>query len=408
MAARVERQPTKNVTPVQSTASRGTDHVLINGQEQSLDALIADLEARARPAEVDGQPTNMFVRKFRDAISKFRMREGPNLLWLKEKEDDTKLLMPAHDGSTGIPTLSRHLADFTNGLAALGGLPHAGKSTVMVNMMMDALDLNTDLMVLDFSYDDEMDKRSQQMLAQQTGLSYQQITVAMDITDAESEKLEAAKAKIEGLYETDRLRTYSALELIDVGDGKLVERNLTRLDNMLHIMSQARAMYPDRKIVAFIDAFQDLSFETVRNGSEFKAWEDGIKELKMKTELLDIMCWANAHLVKLSGRIPHLNDFKGSGYFGFAFKYASVVRNSWAENPYSEDVLMHEMPDGRLLPCIVLHNVKNKVSCWKGPLIYGLDDMRCQLIPLTRPVYDTKLNEYQQSLNSSSSKGRER
>lgn len=69
-----------------------------------------------------------FVKKIDKIEERFRLRKGPELYWLRENEDDSKIIVPDDKFKSGIPTISRLLYDFESGIAAIGAEPNAGKA----------------------------------------------------------------------------------------------------------------------------------------------------------------------------------------------------------------------------------------------------------------------------------------
>jgi hypothetical protein len=336
---------------------------------------------------------NYFVRKLDDVRAQMGKRTGPNIIWLREREDDTRLRLPDRDFSDGIPTTSAAMCDAECGLVLIGGLPNAGKSTYIVNQMMQSLQLNDNYMCMDFSLDDDLKKRYQQYVACLTGLSYQEISTNVQLTAEQRQKKIDMDALIDKFYMEDRLRTYEAIETVTDEDGATQERSLLRPTNILHVLKRARRQYPERKIVAFVDAFHDLEMRGDRGSTDFGATETWIKELKTRTKEYNTLMVFSAHLNKIEGKQSTMDSFKGTGYLAYSSIYAAIARNEYRENPYAQP-LVYEHPDGRILPMLAIDNVKNKVSAWTDPLFYGLDSLRCQLIPLSRAMYESTLVEY--------------
>jgi hypothetical protein len=327
------------------------------------------------------------LEKLADTVQRMGNRTGPNIVWLNEVEDDTKLRLPYSDFRDGIPTFSTALNDFEKGIAILGGLPNHSKSSILTNLQSWGLRQNDDLMVLDFTLDDDFDKRFQQHVACMSGLTYQQITTKSDLTTNQINNRDKAVGQLATWFEEDRIRFYEPLEKVYNHQGKLVEVVYRKLSNILSAITAARISYPKKKIVATIDAWNNVQVETPSgNTSELSTINEQFHKFKSRVESLDVMVIASAHLRKGAGDgDPNLEDIKGSSNIGYDNVWAGIVWNGFKAG--EENPLMWEDDNGRELPIITIGIPKSKVSAFTFPLIYAIDDMRCRLIPLSRADY---------------------
>jgi len=334
-----------------------------------------------------------FLKKLTKTQSQLGKRKGPNVIWLKEHEDDSKLAYPDPKFKDGIPTLSRSLNDFEEGIAVLAGKANSGKSTLIVNMILDSLELNPDLMVLDFSFDDPMRKRYQQYIASRTGMLYQEITTDSNLSPIKLKAKENADALISSYYENDRLRTYEAVEFFENEDGTPgMPVAIRKFDNIFRIFEAARKQYPDRKIVAFIDALNNLD-ASGKGDSDLNQLNFRLDQLQEKSQTYGIMCFVSAHMRKSTERRAGIDDVKGTTNLGYNAVWVGIVRNEYRENLYKEP-LMYEDLNGKCYPIITIEIHKTKVSGWDYDLFYGLKSTSCGILSLERHEYQTMATVY--------------
>lgn len=331
-------------------------------------------------------PSEYFIEKLNEARSKLGQRRGPATLWLKEHENEDIIRPQEMDLSNGINTMSRTLADFERGIAIFTGLPNCGKSTLLVNMELQSLKLNDDLIVVDLSFDDPIDKRYQQWVASLTGLYYQDITTDTDLGERERNKRVEADKFLDGMINAGRLHPYSEFDKFKGRDGRDLEVEFLKVSNIVKLMAQMRKRFPNNRIAMFVDAWNDLDLQMGRTDTETQAAQNAAKMLKLRAEENDIRLIISAHLRKTQGRIPSLEDLKGSNYLSFAAVWVGIVRNEYRENT-ANDPLMYEYGN-KLVPIITCRNVKNKVSTWDMDLYYALLSGQGTIIPLTREEYE--------------------
>lgn len=332
-----------------------------------------------------------FLEKLNDVRSKLGLRKGPATLWMKERESEDIILPQEMDLSNGINTMSRTLADFEKGIAIFTGLPNCGKSTLLINMELQSLQLNPDLIVVDLSFDDPIDKRYQQWVASLTGLYYQDITTDTELSEDKKNKRKKADEFIDQMIKDGRLHLYSEFDRFKDKNGRDLEVEFLKISNIVKLMSNIRRKYPDKKIAMFVDAWNDLDLQMGRTDSEVQAAQAAAKTLKLRAEENDIRLIISAHLRKTQGRTPALEDLKGSNYLSFAAVWVGIVRNEFRENTMNNP-LMYEYGN-KLIPILTVRNVKNKVSTWDMDLYYALLSGQGTVIPLTREEYSVVRSE---------------
>jgi len=344
-------------------------------REQDIQLMERDLE------------TAYFLEKIQLAKDSLGKRDRPNILWLDEYEDDTKIRFASRTFDQGIPTMAQSLTDFECGIAALGGLPNAGKSTLITNMEVQALQANPDLMIIDLSFDDDIKKRYQQWVAALTGLRYQEITTNIPLTEAQQRRRKEADDWIVRMVKEDRLRIYDGDYPVRNAEGKVLRRiNLRSIDQIMRLMARVRKQYPDRKICFFVDAWNDIDIQGSRYNSENTEGSVAVNNLKQQTHDTNTMVFMSCHLRKTQGRRASLEDLKGTSGLGYAAVWAAIFRNELRENS-TTDPLIHEDDAGRIWPVGIVDIVKTKVSGWDLPLFYVLRADRCGIQPMEDHEY---------------------
>jgi replicative DNA helicase len=337
---------------------------------------------------MDVLENQFFIDKINKVKAQLGNRKGPNIKWLSEKENDDIFIAPDHTFTNGIPTLARTLSDFESGIVCIAGQPNMGKSSLIVNMMLSAAQLQDDTIVVDLSFDDPLKKRYQQYIASLSGLMYQEITTDCGLSDTKLQLKQSAEDKIVELYTRGSLKTFEATETID--NSRKVMR---KYENVFNLMKKLRKENPDKKIIVSIDAWNNLDSSNAK-GSELNQVNTQLSELKELSEELNIMVILSAHLRKTTDKRPGIEDIKGTSNMLYDANCAIILRNEYRENLYKDPLLYSE--DGKYYPIIVLEIKKTKVSSWDLPLIYGLKSASCQVIPLERYEYI----QYYDTLNS--------
>jgi len=334
------------------------------------------------------------LTKLEEASKSLGNRSGPNIIWLKEKEDDTKLRVWDYSLKNGIPTLSSALTDWEEGIACLAGKPNSGKSTVLVNMMMGCLKLNDNVLVIDITLDDPYKKRYEQYVASMTGLYYQEITTKIDdMPETKKQSKIEAENVLRQWYTDESLWTLEATEREITEDGLEVTRKFSDPNEIYRIMRFARKSYPDKKIVVFIDAWNNLDFSGSKSTSELGQSNDHLRKLQAEANELGVMVMLSAHLRKGERKSkPVLEDIKGTSDLIFNVVWAGIVINEFREG-YLKEPLLYKEGD-KNYPAIVIEINKTKVSTVDGDIIYGLDSGRCGLKPLNRIEYENLRTKY--------------
>lgn len=333
------------------------------------------------------------INKLTEAKKNLGNREGPNVIWLRENEDDTKLRIWDYSLKNGTPTLSQSLNDWEEGLACLAGKPNMGKSTILVNMMMGALQLQDDIIIVDISLDDPYKKRYQQYVACMTGLYYQEITTKTTLTEQKARLKEEAENKLFDWYTNDRLRTIEAFERDITEDNIEILRHFREPEEIFRLMRELRAEYPNKKIAFFIDAWNNLDFSKAKGASDISQANYYLARFQEFANDLGIMVMLSAHLRKIDGKgKPTLEDIKGTSDMSYNVVWAGIVVNQLKERTLKKPLVHHE--DGKLLPVVAIEIAKTKTSTVEGELLYVLDSGKCGLKPLNKLEYENYRDKY--------------
>jgi hypothetical protein len=333
------------------------------------------------------------IAKLREAKKSLGHRSGPNVIWMKEREDDSKLRVWDYSLKNGIPTLASALNDWEEGIACLAGKPNSGKSTVLVNMMLGALQNNEDIMILDITLDDPYKKRYEQYIASMTGLYYQEITTKTDLSDTKIRLKQEAEDKIINWYETDRLRTIEAVEKFTTEDDISTTKHFRDPEEIFRLMRSVREQYPNKKIAVFLDAWNNLDMTKAKGGSDISQANYYLAKFQEEANRLGIMVMISAHLRKGEKKSkPTLDDIKGTSDMAYNVVWAGIVINELRERTL-KDPLTYES-EGKLFPIAVIEIVKSKVSTVDGDLMYILNSGTCGLTPLHQIQYKEYRDKY--------------
>lgn len=333
------------------------------------------------------------IAKLEEAKKSLGKRTGPNVIWMKEREDDTKLRVWDYGLRNGIPTLASALNDWEEGIACLAGKPNSGKSTVLVNMMLGALQNNQDLMIIDISLDDPYKKRYEQYIASMTGLYYQEITTKTDLSDTKIRLKQEAEDKIINWYKEDRFRTIEAIEKFTTEDNIISVKHFRDPEEIFRLMRSVREQYPDKKIAIFLDAWNNLDMTRAKGGSDLSQANYYLAKFQEEANRLGIMVMISAHLRKGEKRSkPTLDDIKGTSDMAYNVVWAGIVINELRERTL-KDPLTYES-ENKLYPIAVIEIVKSKVSTVDGDLMYILNSGTCGLTPLHQIQYQEYRDKY--------------
>lgn len=328
--------------------------------------------------------------KFEKTEDFMKMRSGPVFNWIKETYNDLQLALPSRDFSTGFNTLNRCLNDFSNGVAVVAAQPNAGKSTLFVSMMTGLLANEKDTVIFDITLDDPIDKRFAQIMCNISGLHYQQIYSQKSLNEGEKFFYDdARKYFFEEIIDKERYFCFEAGDSFEV-NSKDLTIDFSSFERLEETIESARAAFPDKKVVFFVDAYNDLKYD-----SEYGKLDQSIKQIKQTSGATKIPVLVTAHIRKVENRKKSrlsLDDIKGTKELEASTICGLILENPYNENPLKDHVTIHR--NGNELNVIVIRPEKNKVSAWKDPIFYGIDSFRSKLYPVTASEYRSLYNSY--------------
>lgn len=320
-------------------------------------------------------------------------RDGPYLQWMKEYEDDSKLRICYNDLSNGIPTFSSSFNDLECGIACLAGNPNAGKSTVLVNLMLGLCQNNNDVIVVDISLDDPYKKRYQQYIAAQTGLYYQEITTRTNMTESKMLAWEKAEINLRQWYREGKLNTLEAVEK-EVVEDLNVTRHYRDPQEIFRLMRELRSYHKDKKIVIFLDAWNNLDMTKAKGGNELAQANYALARFQEEANTNGVILFLSAHLRKgeTNRKRPRLEDIKGTSDMAYNAVWAGLVINELKEGTQASPLVYRS--EGKIYPILVTEQEKTKCSTWEEPLMHILNPGCCGLTPLHNYQYGEYRDQY--------------
>jgi len=326
------------------------------------------------------------IQKYKTVIEKLGNRTGPNVQWIKEYEDDTKMRVPNRNFTDGIPTFNQVASDYTEGLCFVGGRANAGKSTFLINLQKGALENNDNVVIIDLSLDDPPKKRYQQYIAAISGLRYTEVANPAMLDPRKQDILEKARNQFFDWLKSGRLISLHNIEKFS--EGK--QLNLRDYRTQVHLMRKIREVFPDSKIALFVDAWNNVDITAGRPGSEILQGNEALNYLKGGSEDNEIMGFYSAHIRKTTEKRITIQDIKGTSNIEYDAVLALILRNEQRENQLDEP-LVYEMNDNEI-PILTIDVSKNKSSDWDYPLFHPANTGACQLFTLNpleyRQIYD--------------------
>lgn len=335
--------------------------------------------------------TSTIVNKFEKVRSKIKESKvnKPHMRWMESHENDSIIRSPVKGFKDGIPTIDQVFNDYVSGISCVAGRANAGKSTYIVSCISGILELNNDTIVLDFSFDDPPRKRYQQLVANLSGLKFIDIAQAGLLQGVKKEMYEEADNKLFNWFKEGRLVSLEHQEMLPSGQ-RLSVRDFT---TVIHAIVKWRKAYPNIKIVAFVDAWNNLDTGSIRGLSELQTHNEMLKRLQNCAEDNEVKLCLSAHFRKTQEKRPSIQDIKGTSDMEFNAVSVLIARNEYKEN-FLTDPLMWEDENGNEFPILVLENHKTKVSEWEYPLFMILKSASCQLIPINPFEYTTYLEAW--------------
>jgi len=290
------------------------------------------------------------------------------------------------------------LTGWTSGLLVISGQSNHGKSSVAVSVALALLQANPNLLVLDFTMDDDLRDRLSRYVAILTGLSPDAVKMEyaykQRLPDNLREKYDETLTRAYTmLSNTDRLFIIDAevmhriLHGNDGSDGVVVPT----IDNILRVIHLIRhqALPPDGQMLVLLDAINDIFIEN-RNASDNERLATIGSQLMALSQMGGIRIIATSHARKLTNwRRPTMDDVYGASSLKYAAKVITFVYNDYKARR-GESQLIYEchppqpvdwfwkavIPQSqpmRKSPILCWTFLKNKTSGLDGPTFLQLD-----------------------------------
>lgn len=321
-------------------------------------------------------------KEFDTAYKYYSKRKGPALRWFNDTDPyDNDLVFPQEDFGTGKPTLTKCLTDYVEGILIVAGNPNAGKSSLIISMIHGVLRGQEDTIVIDCTLDDGYKYRFLQHICNLSGLIYSEVSNHSLLTGQKKENFEKAYDEFQDRVKNQRLFTIS--NILDIttpeGDYKL---HLSSLSHIIALQEIFRKMFPNKKIVLFIDALNNIKYDGPPANSMEKA-EAITDALSKSSEVNEVLTVVTSHLRKNGGDI-NIEDLKGNNTLEYGAKAVWIVRNFTKEK--AKDAPTTTV-SGKTVSIFTIQYPKSKVSSWQGNMHYAMDSATCRIYPITLAEY---------------------
>lgn len=262
---------------------------------------------------------------------------------------------------TGFSRLTEKLEGLQPGLYMVSAGPNVGKTALCTQMAWQVAQSNPTTFCMYITLDDNPNIVIQRITAHITGLPIRVIRNPQAYAH-NREVLQTRQIGLDMLREaSDRFVVPSTLDSTDVDDI---------LEHVVSYLVWADATDADRRdLVLFIDNFYDLTANIGGDNSNTRM-EYIADQLKYFAMHYNVPVICTGELRKLNGpKRPSLDDAKGAGGLAYA---AQVIMGIYSEVGQRGDAAkiywtgMHEDK----MPILEVHFLKNKLSSFKGRLLY--------------------------------------
>jgi len=329
---------------------------------------------------------NAILEQLTKAKETFAKRSGPYLRWFPDTDpDDNELVFPSALGGDK-NTATKSLVDFTEGLGVIAGNPNCGKSSLIISLIHGLISQQNDVVVVDISYDDGYNYRYLQHMCHLTGLVYSEVS-NYNLLNAKKKTLyDEADKFLRSLVTEEKFFIFGPS--LKVQDGELdITLRLDHLSHLPALFTYLRKIYPDKKVVVFLDALNDIVFDGQAT-SDLSKDDAMITTLSKSAIQNSLIVFASTHLRKNKDDIS-IEDIKGSKSLEYATKVVYIVRNLRKET--NEDIVQVNV-SGYYIDPLIIQIPKSKVSTFQSNLVFGIDSPRCRLYPVSLEDYN-KVNQ---------------
>jgi len=260
--------------------------------------------------------------------------------------------------------LSRDIDGLQSGFYIFGAATNVGKTAILTNLLLDALEANPEVQAVYVSLDDPRDTIVNRLLAQLSGLTIN--TVRRKVGGGDADKL--AKAY-------DALTAYAEAGRLDVRDIADVDTA-----DALEAYIRGRIFDPDRpNLIVFLDALYNLETgtdaATIREANIERAnWLKRLVGTYRVPVLTTGELRKDTAAKKGKPQPPSLSDLMETGKYSYA---ADLVVLLYPE----DDDRFRDDPE----PVLVLDYAKNKLSDYRGKRSARFDKAR-SIVTMNDPV----------------------
>jgi replicative DNA helicase len=277
----------------------------------------------------------------------------------------------------GLKGIDDAIYGFQTGLHMIGGESNVGKSTLLMNIIVNMVTDNEDVVVIDFSLDDSSYERQARFIACRKKITINAAKRPWQHLDTPG-TVERQKAGVEEIRQlVERYHLYDSSKT-------------TTLEEIDEIIKQhAEVLHDDfletRRLVVTIDSFHDLTTEAKEaSDSNLRKYEYIVQKLSDMATKYDIPIICTAELRKINAgfsaaRRPTKDDIREAGKIGFKSKSILLCYNEVSLRGESA-LIYFDRPD-RTYKCPVfeVHVAKNKFGEFKGRMFYFLYPEMCYL-----------------------------
>jgi replicative DNA helicase len=284
------------------------------------------------------------------------------------------------------PTTHRALSGTQPGdLILLGSQANHGKSQMMTSMALTLLKENSDVQIVDFTFDDTARKRYTQYAANLSGVDMNDVDYSAAIIDNEDlEAVDKATAWLQKMVSDERL-------IIFENTGKNREGRNVPQNTLEFVREKLNSVYSSgKKTIALLDALNNVRVtdDAVDDMVKAQMLSERLNASLLESQAIMI---ASAHLRKVNGRRPELDDFKGSNVVIYDAKVVIGLYNDYKVRRQDATVFRKD-EKGNMQPIVEGHFLKSKVSDFNSCIPYTQEPARGRISEVHPDAMSTYLS----------------
>jgi len=291
---------------------------------------------------------------------------------------------------TGFDLLDSCINGWQPGLVLLAGRPNVGKSAFQLNLSLRLVMNNKTALWVDFSIDDSKADRIHRLVAILSGMKVNEIIFAQSLQEKNLQDLrETTYRKLTAL--SPSILFFDASDSIEITkDGEEETLPGDTIEFVEEVLSSVTERYPDRFVIATIDAFHNLRIHRNPIPDPVRRTEELGKRLKVLYPRLGCLLLCSAHLRKYGqGRPerPSIDDIKES--VGPAYDANLILLLHSEVQVVGEDasrIYWTKKEDPRKHPIVECQVTKNKWGYDKPLILYRFE-------PWTQRIFELKKEE---------------